>query len=84
MFAIRSTVHTATKLTPSQLVFGMGMILNINQQSSWQSIKQRKQALVNKNNQKENRHTRSHVYHTGDKVLFKHKWKNQTSAKMHM
>ena len=33
MFAIRSTVHTNTQHTPSQLVFGRDMILNINQEA---------------------------------------------------
>ena len=54
MFAIRSTVHTTTQHTPSQLVFGRDAILNINQEANWQLIKQRKQALINKGNQKEN------------------------------
>ena len=69
-FAIRSTVHTTTRHTPSQLVFGRDAILNINQEAIWQPIKQRKQALINKGNQKENRQRQSHVYQqTGDKVL---------------
>ena len=54
MFAIRSTVHTTTQHTPSQLVFGRDAILNINQEANWQLIKQRKQALINKSNQKQN------------------------------
>ena len=49
MFATRSTVHTTTQHTPSQLVF------NINQEGSWQLIKQCKQALINTGNQKEKR-----------------------------
>ena len=39
MFAIRSTVHTTTQHTPSQLVFGRDAILNINQEANWQLIK---------------------------------------------
>ena len=77
MFAIRSTVHTTTQHTPSQLVFGRDAILNINQEANWQLIKQRKQALINKGNQKENRRRQSHVYHTGDKVLLKNAWKTK-------
>ena len=34
MFAIRSTVHTTTQHTPSQLVFGRDAILNINQEAN--------------------------------------------------
>ena len=77
MFAIQSTVHTTTQHTPSQLVFGRDAILNINQEANWQLIKQRKQALINKGNQKENHQRQSHVYHTGDKVLLKNAWKLQ-------
>ena len=40
-------------------------------------IKQRKQALINKGNQKQNRHRQSHVYRTGDKVLLKIVWKTK-------
>ena len=34
IFAIRSTVHTTTQHTPSQLVFGRDAILNINQEAN--------------------------------------------------
>ena len=75
MFATRSTVHTTTQHTPPQLVFGRDAIPNINQEANWQLIKQRKQASINKGNQKENRRGQSQVYRTGDKVLLKNAWK---------
>ena len=77
MFAIWSTVHTTTQHTPSQLVFGRDAILNINQEANWQFIKQRKQALINKGNQKQNQSSQSHVYRTGDNVLLKNAWKTK-------
>ena len=52
IFVIRSTVHTTTQHTPSQLVFGRDAILNINQDANWRLIKQYKYALINKDNQK--------------------------------
>ena len=70
-------MHTTTQHTPSQLVFGMDIILNINQEANWQLMKQLKQAKTNKGNQKENRHRQSHVYHTGEKVLLKNVWKTK-------
>ena len=76
MFAIWSTVQTTMQHTPSQFVFGRDAILNINQEANWQLIKQRKQALTNKGNQKENRRRQSRVYRTGDKVLLKNVWKS--------
>ena len=74
MFAIRSTVHTTTQHTPSQLVFGRDSFQNVNQEANCQQCKQ---ALINKGNQKENRRRQSHVYHTGDKVLLKNAWKTK-------
>ena len=70
MFAIQSTVHTTTQHTPSQLVFGMDVILKINQEANRQLINQYKQALINKGNQKENCQRQSHVYRTEDKISF--------------
>ena len=64
MCAIQSMVHTTTQHTPSQFVFGRDAILNINQEATWQLIKQYKQALINKGNQKQNRHRQSNMYHT--------------------
>ena len=35
MFVIWSMVHTTTQYIPSQLVFGMDTMLNINQEANW-------------------------------------------------
>ena len=51
MFALRSTVHTTTQHTPTQLVFNRDSILNVPIEANWQLIKQRKQALINKGNE---------------------------------
>ena len=52
------------------------MIANINQEANCCFvIKHHKQLLINKGNQKENRHGQSHVYSTGDKLLLKNAWK---------
>ena len=67
MFTIRSTVHTTTQHTSSQLVL----------EPNWLLIKQRKQELINKGNQKENRRRQSYVYLIGDKVLSKNAWKTK-------
>ena len=77
MFAIRSMVQTTTQYTPSQLVFGRDTNHNINQEANWQLIIQRKQALINRGNQKENRRGQSHVYRTRDKVLLNNAWKTK-------
>ena len=79
MFTIRSTVHTTTQHTPSQMVFCRDAILNINREANWQLIKQRKQALISKGNQKQNRRRQSHMYCTEDKVLLKNAWKTKSN-----
>jgi hypothetical protein len=70
-FAVRSTFHTTLQATPGQLVFGRDMIFNIKHVANWQSIKDRKQKLINKNNQKENKSRIRHTYKPGNKVLMK-------------
>ena len=61
MFTIWSMVHTSTQHTLSQLVFGRDAILNINQEANQQLIEQCKEAVINKDNQKENCYRQSHV-----------------------
>ena len=77
MFAIRSTVHTTKQHTPSHLLYGWDAIHNIDQEANWQLMKQRKQALINKDNQKENRQRQSHMCCTGDKILLKNACKSK-------
>ena len=38
IFAIRATVHTTTRFTPMQLVFGRDAVLNILHEADWQII----------------------------------------------
>ena len=55
-------VHTTLGATPMQLLFGQDDILNMSHDAKWQLIKLRKQELINKNNQKENKSVSTHVY----------------------
>ena len=43
--AMRSTVHTTLRATPTQLVFGRDVLLNVSFEADWQYIKERKQKL---------------------------------------
>ena len=76
-FAIRNTVHTTLLSTPAQLVFGRDSILNITHEANWKLIRDRKQKLINKNNERENRTRKVHQYKTEDLVLIK----NEQSTK---
>jgi len=68
-FAMRATVHTTNRASPSQLVFGRDAMLNVNFEANWQYIKQRKQRLIQQNNRRENSKRVPHEYKVGDKVL---------------
>lgn len=68
-FAIRSTYHTTLKATPGQLVFGRDMIFPIQFIADWQAIKENKQALIDKNNERENAKRIAHDYRVDEKVL---------------
>jgi hypothetical protein len=67
--AIRSTYHTTLQATPCQLVFGRDMIHNIAFRANWDQIQKRKQDIINKPNQKENKSRIPYEYNAGDQVL---------------
>ena len=69
MFGVRSTIHTTLQATPAQLVFGRDAILNIKFNADWNLIKQSKQTLINKNNQRENKSRKDYKYQIGQQVL---------------
>ena len=77
MFALRATVHTTTQYTPAQLIFGRDSIINRRHEIDWETIRKRKQNLINKGNERENRNRISHTYKIGDKVLLKNAWKTK-------
>ena len=70
-FAMRATVHTTTRATPSQLVFNRDAIHNVSFKADWNYIKERKQKLINLNNKRENAKRIPHNYKVGDLVVVK-------------
>ena len=71
MFAVRSTYNTTTQATAMQLVFGRDAIFNIPFKANWDAIRQRKQDIIDKNNEKENQKRKPHQYKVGDLILVK-------------
>jgi RNase H-like domain found in reverse transcriptase/Reverse transcriptase (RNA-dependent DNA polymerase)/Integrase zinc binding domain/Retroviral aspartyl protease len=71
MFAIRATYHTTMQATPAQLVFGRDSILNIKFDANWAFIRDQKQKIINKNNEKENASRIYYEYKPHEKVLYK-------------
>ena len=67
-FAMRATVHTTTRATPSQLVFSRDAMHNVGFKADWQYIKDRKQKLILQNNKRENATRLPHAYQVGDLV----------------
>jgi len=70
-FATRATIHTTSRATPMQLVFGRDAIFNVKHLANWKYIQDRKQALINLNNKKENSSRRPHQYQVGARVIVK-------------
>ena len=79
-FAIRSTYHTTLQKSPGQLVFGRDMIFNIQHKANWEYIRQRKQKIINKNNQKENAKCIPHNYKEGDLVMLEKGTENKCES----
>ena len=69
MYALRATVHTTMQHTLAQLVYGRDSILNTRHEANWHVSKKRKQDLIIKRCQRENRNQKEHTHNKGDKVL---------------
>ena len=68
-FSVRSTYHITLRYTPGHLVFGREMILNTPFIVDWEVISLRKQKIIGKSNQIENKNRKPHIYRIRDKVL---------------
>lgn len=64
-------MHTTTRATPTQLVFGRDALLNVSFEANWQYIKERKQKLIIQNNKRENAKRKAHTYSVRDRVMVK-------------
>jgi len=68
---MNSTVHTTSRATPTQLMFGRDAMLNASFQADWQFIKEHKQPLILQNNKRDNAKPTPHTYNVGDVVVVK-------------
>ena len=50
----------------------------------WETVKQRKQDLINKGNARENKRRKTHEYKTGDKVLLRNAWKIKSNQNAYL
>ena len=67
-FAINSTIHATSQMTPGQMVFHRDMILHTTHVANWEYIRLRKQAKIDYNNDNENKKRIPHKYSVGDKA----------------
>eukprot|EP00957_Ditylum_brightwellii_P182861 13929007-Ditylum_brightwellii.AAC.1 len=71
MFATSATIHSTSRATQAQLVFGRGAMLNVQHEANWTSIKERRDTISSKNNKQENKSRRVYKYNVNDKVALK-------------
>jgi hypothetical protein len=67
--AMRSIVHQTLQVSPGALIFGRDMLLPIPILADYNLIRERRQAVIDENNRKENLRRRFKDYKTGDQVL---------------
>ena len=67
--AIRTAAHSTIGVSPGAQVFRRDMLLNVPVLVDLETIRAKRQAVVNKNNLTENRRRRYKNYQVGDKVL---------------
>ena len=72
-FAVQIMYHTAIQATPGQIVLGYDMILNTPLLVDWEAIRLRKQNIIDKNNQIENKNCKPHIDRIWDKVVVRNK-----------
>jgi hypothetical protein len=68
--------------TPLQLVFGRDVVLNMKFQVNWKYIKERKEKLIIKNNERENKKRIAYEYAPGQKVLLKARYEGKYVGNM--
>ena len=68
-FAIHSTISSQNGYSPVQLVFGRDITLPIKHRVDWKLIRQKKQAQINIDNTRDNKHRVDYGYKVIDKVM---------------
>ena len=68
-FAMNATIHTTMRATPMQLVFNRDAIHNVRFEANWQYIKERRQRLIQHNNDRENAKRVPYEWKVGDTVM---------------
>ena len=70
-WALRSLTHSTLNAMPGQVVFNRDMLFNLKYVADWETIRQRKEKKMHKDNDGENSKRREYTYKVGGKVLIK-------------
>ena len=65
-YAIRCAYHRTHGNSPGQLVFGRDMFLPVDRKINWDKITERKQQMIQKSNERENKSRIDHNFEKGD------------------
>ena len=84
IFALRATANTAMQLTPANFVCGCNSIINQGHNIDWETIRRRKQDLINKANKQKNCNQINHTYKKGDKVSLKNARKTKFNQEAYL
>jgi transposase InsO family protein len=76
-YAVRSAVHRVLNVSPGAMVFQRDMVLPIPLIANFELIRQRRQAMVDENNRRQNLRRRFYDYNVGDEVLIVDRNKNR-------
>ena len=68
-YAVRASVHSTLKATPGSIAFSRDMLLNIPLIADFEMLRQKRQALIDRNLIAANRKRISHDYQPGQQVL---------------
>ena len=71
-WAVCNTYQTTLDATPEQLIFNMDMIIPIKFAVEWDTMRKRKQEIIDKNNIRKNSTRIEHDFKVGNKILIKH------------
>ena len=76
-YAVRSAVHRVLNVSPGAMVFQRDMVLPIPLIANFELIRQRRQAMVDENNRRQNLRRHFYDYNVGDEVLIVDRNKNR-------
>merc|ERR1712232_637750 len=71
-WALRSTASVVTGKTPGQMAFNQDMIMHAAIEMNWEDILRKKQKMICKNNELENKKRSGHIFKVGDYVKIIH------------